>query len=168
MKRKAITEPTSSSATPSTIPMLPPRSPLRSTAAGLRSWLTSCAAMMLFGSYCAPFSPRESPAKCVAMRAPRKGSRVPPDVSMPHRAAEPHHIADHFRYRAIVLGRHLLIDFDRRMQRTRQRRVLDHRNVVLGRDLADFQRDRVDAFGEAHRRVHAAIVLQGDRIVGRV
>jgi hypothetical protein len=54
MNRKATTEPTSISATASTMPMLPARSPVRSTAAGLRAspkswliaWLTSCAAMM--------------------------------------------------------------------------------------------------------------------------
>src|SRR5256885_2288335 len=111
MNRKAITEPTSSSATPSTSPMLPPRSPLRSTAAGLRSSLTSCAAMMLLASYSAPFAPRESPAQCVASRTARKRKvRVPSDFSMPHRASEPHHIADHLGYRPVVLGRDFLID----------------------------------------------------------
>src|SRR5438876_8202218 len=131
MNRKAITEPTSSNATASTIPMLPPRSPLRSIAANLRSWLTSCAAMMPPATDCAPFPPRESPAQCVVTRAPRKGPwlRVPFDFSMPHRAAEPHHIADHLGHRAVMLGRDLLIDLDGRMQRARERRILDHRNV---------------------------------------
>src|SRR6185503_5266919 len=143
MNRKAITEPTSSNATPSTIPMLPPRSLLRSTAAGLRSWLTSCAAMMSLASYSAPVARRESPAQCVAAREPRKGSGmlVPSDFSRPHCAPEPHHVADHLGHRPVVLGRHFLIDFDGRVQGARQRRVLDHRNIVLGRDLADFQRD---------------------------
>src|SRR2546421_8263492 len=139
MNRKAITEPTSSNATASTIPMLPPRSPLRSIAANLRSWLTSCAAMMLPAPDCAPFPPHESSAQCVLTRAPRKGPwlRVPSDFSMSHRAAEPHHIADHLGHRPVVLRRHLPVDLDGRVQRARQRGVLDHRNVVLGRDLAD-------------------------------
>src|SRR5436190_6064257 len=128
MNRNAITEPTSSSATASTIPMLPPRSPLRSIAANRRSWLTSCAAMMLPASNSAPFAPRESPAQCVVARGARKGSGlpVPADFSMPHRATEPHHIADHLGHRAVVLGRHFLVDLDGRVQRAGERRVLDH------------------------------------------
>src|SRR3954469_11635860 len=170
MNRNATTEPTSSSATASTIPMLPPRSPLRSIAANLRSWLTSCAAMMLLASYSAPNAPRESPAQCVGACGARKGSesRVPADFSMPHRAAQPHHVADHLGDRAVVLGWHLLVDLYGCVQRAGERRVFDHRNVVLGRNLADFQRDGVDAFGEADRRVHAAIVLQRDRVVRRI
>src|SRR5205807_1457628 len=117
MNRKAITEPTSSNATPSTIPMLPPRSPLRSIAAGLRSSLTSCAAMMPPAPYSAPFASRESPVQCVFAHAARKGSttRVPSDLSMPHRAAEPHHIADHLGHRPVMLGRDFLVDLDRRV-----------------------------------------------------
>src|SRR3954453_17674779 len=170
MNSKAITEPTSSSATASTIPMLPPRSPLRSIAANLRSWLTSCAAMMLLASYSAPIAPRESPAQCVVACAARKGSksRVPADFSMPPRAAQPHHIADHLGHRAVVLGWHLLVHLDGRMQCTRERRVLDYRDVMLGRNLANLQCDAVDTFGEAERRVHAAIILQRDRVVRRV
>src|SRR3954465_13055159 len=72
MNRNAITEPTSSRATASAIQMLPPRSPLGSTAEGLRCSLTSCAAMLLSDSV---FSRRESLVQyqCVATRAPRKG-----------------------------------------------------------------------------------------------
>src|SRR3954454_22447782 len=112
MNRNATTEPTSSSATASTIPMLPPRSPLRSIAANLRSWLTSCAAMMLLAPYSAPVVRRESPAQCVVTEAPRKGSgpRVPADSSIPHRAAQPHNVADHLGHRPVVLGWHLLVD----------------------------------------------------------
>src|SRR2546423_15017649 len=139
MNRKAITEPPSSNATPSTIPMLPPRSPLRSIAAGLRSSLTSCAAMMLFAPYCAPFAPRESRAQCVAAHAPRKGKvPIPSDFSMPDLAPELHHIADHLGHRPVMLRRDFLIYFDGRVQRARQRRILDHRDIVLGGDLADF------------------------------
>src|SRR5687768_11778447 len=125
MNRKAITEPTSSNATPSTIPMLPPRSLLRSTAAGLRSGLTSCAAMMPLASYSSPVARCESPAQCVVTREPRKGlgMPVPSDFSMPHRAAEPHHVADHLGHRPVVLGRDFLIHLDGRVQRARQRRV---------------------------------------------
>src|SRR5204863_10160638 len=165
MNRKAITEPTSSSATASTIPMLPARSPLRSIAANRRSWLTSCAAMMPSASYSAPIARRESPAQCVVAHAARKGpgSWIPPDFSMPHRPAQPHHVTDHLGHRAVVLGWQFLIDLDGRVQRAGERRVLDHRDAVLGRDLADLQREGVDALGETHRRVHAAIILQGDR-----
>src|SRR5436305_6682332 len=150
MNRNATTEPTSSKATASTIPMLPPRSPLRSIAANLRSWLTSCAAMMLLASYSAPIAPRESPAQCVVARGARKGSspRVPPDFSMPHRAAQPHHIADHLGHRAVVLRWHLLVHLDGRMERAGERRVPDDRNVVRGRNLGNFECDRVDALGE--------------------
>ena len=54
------------------------------------------------------------------------------------------------------------------MQRPRQWRVFDHRDRVFGRDLADFERHRIDALGEADRRLHAAVVLQRDGVVGRV
>ena len=67
--RKAITEPTSSSATASTMPMLPPLSPVRSIAvrSSRISWLTSCAAIVS-GSVA-----RESLSQCVPGGAPRKG-----------------------------------------------------------------------------------------------
>jgi hypothetical protein len=47
----------------------------------------------------------------------------------------------------VARGATLLIDFDGSVQSACERRVLDHRNPVLGRDLADLQRDVVDASG---------------------
>ena len=67
-----------------------------------------------------------------------------------------------------MLGRDFLVDLDGGVQRAGERRILDDRDAVLAGDLADFQRDRIDALGDADRRVHAALVLQGDGEVGRV
>src|SRR5262245_35254053 len=165
MNRKAITEPTRNSATASTMPMLPARSPVWSTATGLRSLLTSCAAMPS-GS-----APRESLAECGVRCESRKGSsaRDCKDFSLPPRGAlEPHHVADHLGHRLVMLGRHLFVDLDSRRQRARKRRVLDDRDVLLGPDLADLERDVVEALGDANWCVHPAIILQSDRIVRRV
>ena len=68
--RKAITEPTSSSATASTMPMLPPLSPVRSTAvrSSRMSWLTSCAAIDIrfrCARISAPVCPRRRAAQGV-------------------------------------------------------------------------------------------------------
>src|SRR3954453_23159084 len=115
------------------------------------SWLTSCAAMVTSGSVL-----DESPSQCVAAAVPRKGSRVPAawHLSLPYRTSEPHHIADHLGDRLVVLRRHLIIDLDRRVQRAGERRVLDHRDIVGGRDLADLECDIVDALGQTDRRAH--------------
>ena len=99
------------------------------------------------------------------------GSGFANDAKIPtlaRRPAQLHDIADDLGHRLVVLGRDFLVDLDRGVQRARERRVLHHRDRMLGRDLADLQRQRVDALGEADRRVHAALVLQGDGVVGRV
>src|SRR5260370_609503 len=67
-----------------------------------------------------------------------------------------------------VVGGDLGVDLDGGVERARQWRVLDHRNAVLARHLPDLEGDGVDALGDADRRVLAALVLQGHRIVGRV
>src|SRR5262245_54424390 len=79
-------------------------------------------------------------------------------ASSPREApAQPHDVADHLGHRLVVVGRDLSVDLDGGMQRARQRRILDHRHAVLPGDLADAQRDVVDALGDAYRRVHAAL-----------
>jgi len=54
--------------------------------------------------------------------------------------------------------RNFLVDLYSSVQRMREWRILDHRNVVLLRDLADLAGDQIDAFGDADRRVHTALI----------
>src|SRR4051794_18904225 len=54
----------------------------------------------------------------------------------------------------------LLADLDGRVQRARERRVGDDRDVVLGGDLADPQGDQVLALGDDGRRGRVAVVLE--------
>src|SRR5215203_2078977 len=49
-----------------------------------------------------------------------------------------------------------------------ERRVFDHRHPVLGSDRPNAQREPVDALRDAERRRHAGLVLQRDRIMGRI
>jgi hypothetical protein len=67
-----------------------------------------------------------------------------------------------------MLLRNFLVDLHGSMQRPGERRILDHGYVVRFGDLADFPGDQVDAFGDADRRVHAALVAERDGKVGRV
>src|SRR5438552_17439803 len=57
------------------------------------------------------------------------------------RAVEAHDIADDLGHGLVVLGRDLLLDLDSTMQRARERRVFDDRDMVLFRRLADLARD---------------------------
>ena len=68
----------------------------------------------------------------------------------------------------VVLGRDFLVDVDGGVERAGQRHVLDDGDVVLARDLPDLEGEIVDALGDADRRLHAALVGQRHRIVGRV
>src|SRR4051812_579714 len=67
-------------------------------------------------------------------------------------AFEAHDVTDHLGDRLIVLVRDFLVDLDGGVEATRQRHVLDDRDVVLAGDLADLQRNRIDALGDADRR----------------
>src|SRR5262249_10800704 len=146
-------------ATASTMPMLPARSPVRST--GLGSSLTSAAAMVLPASSCGPC---ESPRQCVEGLAARKGANSSGawDFSIPQATLEPHHIADDFGHRLVVLGRHIFVHIHRRIKGAGERGILDDRDVVLLGDLADLERDVVLSLGDADRRIHAALVFQRD------
>src|SRR4051812_15002915 len=167
MNRNAITEPTSSSATPSTMPMLPARSPVRSITAGLRSPLTSCAAIVPISGFRASC---ESCLQCVCPRALRKGVKCfyRKDFSVSQGALQPHDVADDLGHRPVVLLGDFLVDLHGGVQCTGERHVLDDRDAVLLGDFANLERDIVHAFGDADRRAHALLVPQRDRIVGRV
>ena len=67
-----------------------------------------------------------------------------------------------------MLDRDCLVDLDGGMQRAGQRRILDDRDRMLAGDLPDLQGQRFDAFGDADRRLHAALIFQRDGVVGRV
>ena len=96
------------------------------------------------------------------MRSPRV-----PASPVPY-AAQFHDVPDDFGHRLVVLGRDFLVDLDGGMQRAGKRRIFDDRDGMLGCQLADFQRHQIGALGEADRGVHAAVVLQGDGVMGRV
>src|ERR1700761_5702542 len=70
--------------------------------------------------------------------------------------------------RAEEVGRDFVVDLHRGEERAGQRRVLDHRHVVLFGDPADLQRDQVLALGDDDRRRPFAVVFEGDGEVGRV
>src|SRR6185312_476530 len=93
-----------------------------------------------------------------------RGSRHPPSRKA---ALQTHDVADDLGDRMVVLDRNLLVDLDGGIERARQRHVLYDRDVVLAGDLPDLEGDVIDTLGDADRRRHAAVVLQGDRIVGR-
>ena len=78
---------------------------------------------------------------------------------MPDRTAQLHDIADHLGHRLVVLGRDFLIDLDGGVQRAGERRVLHHRDRMLGCDLADFQGKRVGAMGDGSVRMAAAAAV---------
>src|SRR5436305_12013543 len=58
-----------------------------------------------------------------------------------------HYLGD----RMIVFHRDLVVDLHGGMQGPRQRHVLDDRDVVLGGDFPDLERDRIDARSEERR-----------------
>ncbi len=68
-------------------------------------------------------------------------------------------IGEDLRDGAVEGGRNLLAYFNRLVQRLRQRRILDDRNQVLDRELADPQRQIVLALGHHDRRPHGLDVI---------
>src|ERR1043166_1790140 len=69
----------------------------------------------------------------------------------------------------VELRRDLLADVDRRIQRSRQRRILDDRHLMFDGFLPDAQRQIVLALCDHERRGHGIeLVANGDRIVRRV
>src|SRR5262245_60503329 len=68
----------------------------------------------------------------------------------------------------LVLGRNLLIDLDSSMQGSGEWRIFHNGNRMLPGDLADLQSHGVDALGHTNRRVHAPLILEGNRVVRRV
>ena len=84
------------------------------------------------------------------------------------RPAQPHDIADHFGHRLVVLDRDRLVDLDGGMQRAGERRVLDDRDRMLAGDLAGSSRPARRRPWRRRRGLHAALILQGDRVMGRV
>src|ERR1700676_132254 len=75
---------------------------------------------------------------------PRSRALPPPR----ERTIEPHHVADDLSHGLVVLGLDFLVDLDRGMDGARERRILDDRNAVLARHLADLPRDEVDTLGD--------------------
>src|SRR5262249_44639801 len=70
---------------------------------------------------------------------------------------------------AVELRRNPLIDLDRVIEGAGKRPVLDDGDTVLLRDLADAEGDQIDALGKDERRAAlVALVLESDRVVGRV
>ena len=59
-------------------------------------------------------------------------------------------------HRGVQIHRNGLAGLDRAVQRAGERRILDDRNVILFSNLADGERQMVDAFGDADRRCHFA------------
>src|SRR5579875_1483453 len=85
--------------------------------------------------------------------APRPLSQVPeavagskgrsksnPALIARHRPAQPHHVADHLGHGLVVFRRDRLVDFHRRVQRPGERRILDERDGMFLRHLADLPR----------------------------
>src|SRR5665213_4553757 len=77
----------------------------------------------------------------------------------PHLAGEAHDVADDLRHRLEMLLRHGFVELDRGIEGACQRRVLDNRDFVLQRHLADLDRQRVHAFGDADWRRHLGAEL---------
>ena len=69
---------------------------------------------------------------------------------------------------AVVFRRNFLVDLDSAVERAGEWRILDHGNVVLARQVADLAGDHVCALGDADRRIHAALVFEGDGEMRRI
>src|SRR5207247_7102347 len=85
---------------------------------------------------------------------PRRGDAVDEGQELGHGLVE-------------LLGE-LLTDLDGGVQRAGERGIRDHRYTVVGRELADLERDEVLALGHDLGRRRAAVVAQRDRVVRRV
>src|SRR5262245_11481875 len=122
MTRSATAAPTRTIATSRTMPMLPPRW-LRSTDIREAS-LKSCVAMPPLAQV-----PSDSllppPSECPSGRFGASSSNAYPvgSTSARESATQPHHVADHFGHRLVVLGRNLAVDLHGGMQGARQRRI---------------------------------------------
>jgi hypothetical protein len=66
----------------------------------------------------------------------------------------------HLRHGGEQRGRDLLVDLGVGVQRARQRRRLQHRHLVLARQVADLQRQQVGALGHHARRGHGLLVVR--------
>src|SRR3954451_20632369 len=106
--------PTSTAASSSTRPIWPGRS---DRSIGAPGGVSSCSAMKL---------------------------EYPPKLLLCRTAPQPQDGADHFRHGLIVLHRNLVIDFDCRVQRARQRRILHDPDPVLRRHGPDPQSNGID------------------------
>src|ERR1035438_4837621 len=64
-------------------------------------------------------------------------------------------VSQNLRHRAVEVRRNLLSHFHRLIQRARQRRIFDDRDLVLDGPLTDAQRQVILALGDYQRRGHA-------------
>src|SRR5580692_8513963 len=162
----AVAAATSMPATSSTSMTLPPRSVAELRSIALRARLASIGSSPRLAVSCAVIRRLAKPARfqCQALLnrargfAPCRPISASPWLSPRHQPPQPHQVADDFGNSAVVLLRNFLVDFHRAVQRPGQRRVFDHRDAMGLGDFADLASDQIDTFGDAERRIHAALV----------
>src|SRR5579871_5202785 len=121
MMRRKIAAPIRTSATRSTMPMLPDECPRSIGALG-----ASSAAIASTSSARPPFWAASAAPICPIIPAFRK--RTPAnDRLTPERAPQAEYVADHFGHRLIMLRRDFLVDLDAVVERAGERRVFHHR-----------------------------------------
>ena len=78
-------------------------------------------------------------------------------------------VSQNLRHRAVEVRRNLLSHFHRLIQRARQRRIFDDRDLVLDGPLTDAQRQVILALGDYQRRGHALhLVTDGNCVVSGI
>jgi hypothetical protein len=97
------------------------------------------------------------------------GSSTGEGAALAQRGAQLVDVGEHLGHRREQRGRDLAVELGVGIERTRQHRRLQHRHLGAFGGVADLQREQVGALRDDARRGHAAlVVLQRDRIVGRV